>query len=182
MARPIRDDDDVLLDRIADALAIRTSLQPWTLAEVSPAAGLSPAGLLKRFGSRHGVLVALSRRWIGSIPSAPIGEAPPWDELYSWAVARFAGADAQSATQGLTQLIDDLIDDDLRALLAEGWDRELHYVAALLTAMKLPGISDPVACGGVLLDALNGAMLRGAANNTSNPVTCTLDTLTEQWT
>ncbi len=56
------------------------------------------------------------------------------------------------------QLVDDLVDDQLRALLAERWDRELHYFATLLT--DLPGARDPATCASVLLDALNGAMWR----------------------
>ena len=68
MVRPRRLDDDALLERVADALQQRSSLTPWTLAEIAGQVGLSPAGLLKRFGSRRGVLLALSRRWIDSVP------------------------------------------------------------------------------------------------------------------
>ena len=54
---------------------------------------------------------------------------------------RFVSPDG--APQGLSQLIDDLEDDDLRQLLAQGWARRQAYLAALLEACDLPRLSDP---------------------------------------
>lgn len=180
MARPRRDTDDALLDRLAAAIANRQAVTPWTLAEVAPAVGLSAAGIVKRFGSRQGVLLALSRRWIAAIPQAPNGELPPVEELRGWVAERFAPPHGNA--QGLSQLIDDLVDEDLRRLLAEGWVLEQAYIKALLGRCDLPGVKNRGACAAILFDALNGAALRAAAEGIADPVSQTLDNLLEQWT
>lgn len=179
MARPPRDDQDALLDRIAGALVDRQSLQPWTLAEVSPGAGLSPAGLIKRFGSRKGILQALSNRWFNGIPNEPLGLASPRQELREWAHRRFGLAGARGVAQGLIQLMDDLMDDELRGLLKEGWAREQDYVATLLCACRLRRLSDTGRGATLLFDALNGAMLRQAVCPDADFVQQTLDSLWE---
>ena len=71
MSRPPRSTDAELLDRIDAALTQRTSTEPWGLGDVAPAAGISAAGLIKRFGSKERLLHALTRRWIDTVPSAP---------------------------------------------------------------------------------------------------------------
>lgn len=180
MTRPQRETQHVLLDRIAQALAARNDIRPWTLADIAPAAGLSPAGLIKRFGSRKGVLLALSRRWIDGIPEQPHGSRPARDELRAWVNDRFAPEHACAG--GLTQLIDDLIDDDLRELLIAGWAREQRYLASLLQACELPGVTDPHSCAALLFDALNGASLRHATHTPHAPVRQNLETLMEMWT
>jgi AcrR family transcriptional regulator len=181
VARPRRDEQQVLLDRIADALGQRRSLQPWTLAELAPAAGLSPAGLVKRFGSRQGILVALSRQWIDSIPDAPVGKSPPGEELRAWVAARFA-MDAERVAHGLVNLLDDLVDDQLRGLLAEGWAKEIRYLSALLTELELPRLGAADRAAALLFDALNGAMLRRATQPAFLGPTKVLDDLLEAWT
>ncbi|MCT1615999.1 hypothetical protein [Kocuria marina] len=82
----------------------------------------------------------------------------------------------------MSQLIDDLVDEDLRRLLAEGWRLEKAYLTSLLGRCNLPGVKDPDACAAVLFDALNGAALRAAAEARPDPVSQTLDNLLEQWT
>jgi len=182
VVRPRRDEQQVLLERIAAALQERQSLGPWTLAEIAPAAGLSPAGLLKRFGSRHGILVALSRRWIDSIPGSPEGQVAPGSELRRWVERRFSPEGPERVAQGLVNLLDDLMDDQLRGLLAEGWAKEIRYLSALLGRARLPGLSDPSRGACLLFDALNGAMLRHATEPAAPSPTRTLDDLMEVWT
>lgn len=181
MARPRRVEQDVVLDRIEAALAQRRGVSPWTLAEVAPAAGLSPAGLVKRFGSRRQILVNLSERWIASVPQAA-GQGEPLQELRSWAAVRFASRDPHGTAQGLIQLLDDLADDELRALLARGWARERAYVATLLGAADLPRLGDPAVAATLVVDVLNGAMLRAAADPMPDAVGRALDELLEVWT
>jgi AcrR family transcriptional regulator len=171
----------VLLARIAAALGRRRALEPWTLAEIAPSAGLSPAGLLKRFGSRQGILVALSRRWIDSIPDAPRGTEAPARELRGWVESRFAGDGPEGVAVGLVNLLDDLVDDHLRELLAEGWAKEIRYLASLLAATDLPRLGDPHRAAALLFDALNGSMLRRAADRESSLPTTVLEELTEVW-
>ena len=182
VVRPRRDEQPVLLERIAVALQERRSLEPWTLAEIAPAAGLSPAGLLKRFGSRQGILVALSRRWIDSIPDSPGGQAAPDSELRRWVERRFSPDGPERVAQGLVNLLDDLVDDRLRGLLAEGWAKEIRYLTALLGRARLPGLSDPGRGACLLFDALNGAMLRHATQPAAPSPAQTLDDLMEAWT
>ena len=179
--RPRRDDQQVLLTRIEAALGQRQQLEPWTLAEIAPAAGLSPAGLLKRFGSRQGSLVALSRRWIDSIPDAPRGDTAPAQELRTWVEKRCAGAGPERVALGLVNLLDDLVDDHLRELLAEGWTREIRYLAAVLSAMGLPRLGEPHRAAALLFDALNGVMLRHATGAEGSSPTDVLDDLEEVW-
>jgi AcrR family transcriptional regulator len=156
-------------------------MQPWTLAEISPAAGLSPAGLVKRFGSRKGILLALSRRWIDAIPTTAVDGRRADDELRSWVVRRFAANGPDQVAQGLVNLLDDLVDDQLRALLAEGWAKEIRYLSSLLASMGLSRLGDPDPAAAVLFDALNGAMLRGATEPEAPLLTQTLDELMEAW-
>ncbi|WP_147406041.1 hypothetical protein [Kocuria tytonis] len=82
----------------------------------------------------------------------------------------------------MSQLIDDLVDEDLRRLLAEGWGLERAYLKALLGRCDLPGVKNPGVCAAILFDALNGAALRAAAEGSADLVSQTLDNLLEQWT
>jgi AcrR family transcriptional regulator len=182
VVRPRRDEQQVLLERIAVALQERQSLEPWTLAQIAPAAGLSPAGLLKRFGSRQGILVALSRRWIDSIPDSPGKQVAPESELRCWAERRFSPDGPERVAQGLVNLLDDLRDDELRGLLAEGWAKEIRYLTALLGRARLASLADPGRGACLLFDALNGAMLRHATEPAAPSPAQTLDDLMEAWT
>jgi AcrR family transcriptional regulator len=182
VVRPRRYEQEVLLERIAVALRTRQSIGPWTLADIAPAAGLSPAGLLKRFGSRQGILVAPSRRWIDAIPDSPERKSPPEGELRRWVARRFAPDGPGGVAQGLVNLLDDLMDDQLRGLLAQGWAKEIRYLTALLDRAGLPGLSDPGRGARLLFDALNGAMLRQATEPGAPSPARTLDDLMEAWT
>ncbi len=181
MARPRRAQQDVLVDRIASALSAREQLEPWTLADIAPAAGLSPAGLIKRFGSRNGILEALSRRWIESIPDGPEDSSAVEEELRAWVAGRFAAGGPHAVAYGLVNLVDDLVDDRLRQLLAQGWAKEIHYVASMLAQLGLQGLDEPVAGAKLLFDALHGAMLRQAAEPGSPEPSRVLDQLLEVW-
>lgn len=182
MARPRREEQDVLIDRIAAALSSREQLEPWTLADIAPAAGLSPAGLVKRFGSRGGILQALSRRWIASIPDRPQNSTAAEEELRTWVAGRFAAGESHAVAYGLVNLVDDLVDDQLRSLLAEGWAKEIRYLTSLLERLDLAGLRDPMAGATLLFDALHGEMLRSAAEAGQPAASRILDQLLEVWT
>lgn len=182
MVRPRRAQQDELIDRIAAALSAREQLQPWTLADIAPAAGLSPAGLIRRFGSRNGILEALSRRWIDSIPDGPDDSVAAEEELRAWVAGRFAAGGPHAVAYGLVNLVDDLVDDRLRGLLAEGWAKEIRYLASLLGQLALAGLDEPARGAEVLFDALHGAMLRHAADLGSSDPSRLLDHLLEVWT
>ncbi|MGW4467900.1 TetR/AcrR family transcriptional regulator [Micromonospora sp. NPDC004704] len=67
--RPLAFTDDQILAAAASAIA---DLGPGalTLADVAHRTGASPATLVKRFGSKHGLLVAVSRRGVHDVTRA----------------------------------------------------------------------------------------------------------------
>ncbi len=83
--------------------------------------------------------------------------------------------------QGLINLLDDLTDERLRELLAEGWSKEIGYVASLLDLTELPRLGDPHRGARLLFDALNGAMLRRATEADAPEPVQILDELLEVW-
>lgn len=115
--------------------------------------------------------------WIST--SSSTGSRPRWR---SRAAVRFASRGPHGTAQGLVQLLDDLADDELRALLARGWARERAYVATLLGAADLPRLGDPAVAATLVVDVLNGALLRAAADPLPDAVGRALDELLEVWT
>jgi AcrR family transcriptional regulator len=60
MSRPRTTSDETILDAVSRVIA-RVGPGTLTLADVAEEAGHSPAGLVQRFGSKHGLLLALAR-------------------------------------------------------------------------------------------------------------------------
>jgi AcrR family transcriptional regulator len=165
MARPREHTDEDLLDLVGVALARRTARSRWSLADVAGESGVAPATLVKRFGSRHGLLVALSRRWIDSIPAQPAG-GDPVGELTEWVSASFSPTpDRAAAVVGMQYLMEDLSDDELAGLLVQGWAKQVDYLTALLAGAGLARLGDPRTGALLLFDALNGGQLRAAAGD-----------------
>jgi AcrR family transcriptional regulator len=165
MARPREHTDEALLDLVGAALARRTARSRWSLADVAGESGVAPATLVKRFGSRHGLLVALSQRWIDSIPAEPAG-GDAVAELTAWVEATFSPAPGRpAAVVGMQHLMEDLSDDELAALLAHGWAKQVDHLAALLAKAGLTRLGDPRTGARLLFDALNGGQLRAAAGD-----------------
>lgn len=182
MVRPRRSGDAELLTRIVTALEQRESLTAWSLADVSPAAGIGPAGLIKRFGSKAGLLRALTLQWIDQIPSGPLpADIDPEAELRSYVRREFGSASPAGAIFALAEILDELQDEELTTLLAEGWSRQSQWLARLLESIETRGLSDPNACGLMLLDALHGALFRSAVRLEPSSPTFTLDTFLEIW-
>lgn len=187
MARPREHSDDDLLERIAAGLADATGA--WTLAEAARVAGVHPATLVKRFGSRHAVLVALSKRWSATIPEAPLTD-DCLGELRSW-VNGVGGPprDRSRGVAGVTMLLEDLKDDELSRLLDEGWERQIAYLTALISRARDNGqlvhSPEPRTAAALLLDVVNGSYLRAAASarsTTTVAVQTLLNALMESWT
>ncbi len=169
MARPREHTDDQLLELVGAALSRRTALSRWSLAEVATEVGVAPATLVKRFGGRHGLLVALSRRWIGSIPAASVGTGA-LDDLTRW-VAEISprAEDRAAAVVGMGFLMEDILDDELAGLLIEGWTKHVDSLATLLGEARLTRLGDPRECAQLLFDAINGCALRAAAGDPNPP-------------
>lgn len=185
MARPRTVSDDEIVDRVAAHLAAREfPLTTWTLADVSPAAGLSPAGLVKRFGSRAGLMRALGRGWVASIPEAPTQGTAPVLELRQYVRSVFGLPSAAAASASLGDLFADISDPVSAEILGEGFVKQRHYVAQLIGAAQLPRAGAPARAARVLLDALHGGVMSGAVG-ASNPVDSPDETITyflELWT
>ena len=182
MSRPPRSTDDELLDRIDAALAQRASTEPWGLADIAPAAGISAAGLVKRFGSKERLLHALTRRWLNNVPSAPVGPLPPLDELRAYARGNFATASSSAAISGLGELMRDLWSPEGAALLREGWNRQAHYFESLLGQLPLRAGLDLRVAALTLLDSLHGSLYRQAVSLDPTSPEDIIDNLVKEWT
>lgn len=164
MARTRTLSDEQILHLVSRALGDADNA--WTLGDAADAAGLHPATLIKRFGSRRGLLVALSRRWVDTIPTAPTTQ-DAHRELQAW-IGSLSTSDTtedQMLTR-LDMLLEDLRDPELRALLHHGWQRNLAYLTALIDHARHDGrmrggpSSETIAR--LLLDTAHGSLLRTA--------------------
>jgi AcrR family transcriptional regulator len=182
MGRPRRNSDEELLDRIDAVLTERPSFEPWGLGDVSPAAGISPAGLIKRFGSKEGLLQALAQRWVDTIPDAPAAPGRGLPELRTYVEENFAAAPSSAAIFGLGELLRDLRSPSLAALLRQGWTKQAAYFESLLGRVPLQDGVDPHTAALTLLDALHGSLYRQAVSLEPTNPTRTLDNLLEGWT
>ena len=166
MARPREHTDDELLDRVSRSLSA-SGRGGWTLSDAACGAGVHPATLVKRFGSKRELLMALSRRWVAGVPTQPRTD-DPHAELLAWAASVASRrVDRERALADMAMLMEDLADDELSALLVSGWDKQVRYVAALVadaqSAGRLARAPRPELAATALLDVVNGATLRSAA-------------------
>lgn len=148
MARPRTVDRRRLLD--AAAAVIAREGPGFTLAGVAEQAGVSVGSVAGHFGSKHGLLVALSEsateRVTVLLREAADAAPTPRDAVRGVGVALYSGlGDAASAANHLAMLGVDLADPTLRGLLAR------HYAAV----------------ENVLRDVLRGAM-KDTRNDTEN--------------
>lgn len=132
MARPREKTNDELLVH-AHALLLERGGAGFTLGDVAARAGVAPATLIKRFGSKAQMIIAVSERWLASIaPGMAAAMSPhkdPVDRLIAaaaWDMNSFD--DVARAGSQLTAFADDLRDPALRVLLAEGWEREVKIL------------------------------------------------------
>ena len=134
-------------DRLLDA-AVRELAEvgpaAFTLAGAAYRAGASAATYIKRFGSRHGVFLALNRRWadgvIIGIESA-VATCHGIDrvrEAVLWGVPEMDVA--AHAANNLAVFALDLTHSDMRAILGEGWMAQHQKVTELLTEVMSDGL------------------------------------------
>ncbi|MGQ0839559.1 TetR/AcrR family transcriptional regulator [Actinokineospora sp.] len=163
MPRPKTITDQRLLD--ATAAAIARNGPGFTLAHVAAGAGVSVGTVAQRFGSKGGLLRALTVATTAQVTAgmrAAAEAAPtPVDGVRAAAATYVGLGDAESAANNLGQLGVDLLDPDLRALLG------LHYAAmeaelrrALRAAAPdLPGAPPAPRAARVLLAVVNGVSM-----------------------
>ena len=121
--RPRKVSDDELFAAV-QALMVRVSPNQLTLAAIAKEAGITPAALVQRFGSKRGLMIALMQKFSdGSGELVAMFERKydsPLAALHAYAdcVADMAATPA-AFVRSLAYLQNDLSDSDLRRLLAK---------------------------------------------------------------
>ncbi len=165
MARPRKVSDERLL---AAAGSVIARLGPgFTLADIATEAGVVAGTLVQRFGSKHGLLAALSRLTVDAVPetirAAAEGHPDPVDALRAGLVEPYTALDdPAAAANNLAQLAVDFADAELRGLLAELYATVEAEVAALVHAATtaLPGAPPAPHAARVLTALAEGSAIR----------------------
>ncbi|MFB9836815.1 TetR/AcrR family transcriptional regulator [Actinoallomurus acaciae] len=134
MARPREITDERLLD--AAALVISRLGPVFKLADVAAEARVAVGTVAQRFGSKHGLLVAMTKAAIEQMRTGLGGEGSPVDALVS---AYAPLDDPHTAAHHLAQLAFDLADEELRGLMAEFYAVMEAQVAVLVRRAKDEG-------------------------------------------
>jgi len=173
VARPRKTSDEELLAAAGDAIA---RLGPrFVLADVAERAGVSPASLVHRFGSKHGLLVAMIDAAVAAVRTRPIaaGDDDPVAAVRAEAVERYAVLDdAAGAANNLAQLGFELGDEALRARLADLYAAVEARLETLLAraahAGALPGAPPAPVAARILAALVDGTALRWSATPTGS--------------
>lgn len=169
MARPRRFSNQQLVEVAAQAIVERSD-GTWSLADVARVSGMSPAALIKRFGSKAGLLHAVMEQWVAELPIyTPSAATDPAAEIVCWVsdLATPHGGSA-AARSNLTLLHDELTREDTRELLCRGREQQADYIrAALIDAHKrgILAVEPPTETAEIWMDLLTGAALRAAISD-----------------
>jgi AcrR family transcriptional regulator len=150
VARPRTITDERLLDALAQVIA--TKGPGFTVADVAAHAGVSVGTVAQRFGSKQGLLKALSRAAITRVADVVRGAGGPREAL----VAYFRDLDdPATASHNLAQLAADLADPELRDLLGTLYSALATELTPLLEG--LPGA--PPNAARLLVSLANGTAI-----------------------
>lgn len=138
-ARPRRYGDRELIEAAARAIESRGD-GSWSLGDVGSATGMSPAALVKRFGSKLGLLRAVAARWVEELP-AYSPSTDPLQVVRAW-VDEWARdvSDPATARGNLTMLFDEIFNPECRQILIEGHLRQAAYLADALADAHARGL------------------------------------------
>jgi AcrR family transcriptional regulator len=173
VGRPRSIADDRLL--AAAAAAIGRHGPGFTLADVAGEAGVAAGTLVARFGSKRGLLIAVSRgggaRTVADMRAAAARRPAGGAAVRAALIAAAADLDdPATAANHLAQLGADLADPELRAAVLEGQRAMGAELRRLLRrAPDLPAAPSPARAAEALLAIWNGTLLawsmdpRGAA-------------------
>ncbi|QVQ51191.1 TetR/AcrR family transcriptional regulator [Spiractinospora alimapuensis] len=143
MPRPRSASDESILRALGEVIG-REGPHAVTLARVAAEAGLAPATIVQRFGSRHGLLLAFAQHGV-AVAEAPFQRAR---ETYPSPLAalRAALADQVSGVRSPERLANhlgllhmDLADPELRALASQHATRVRQELTTLLDAARTQG-------------------------------------------
>ena len=160
MARPRLIADERLVSAAAAVIGRRGPA--FTLAQVGREAGVAAGTLVGRFGSRHGLLLAVARGSTAGTVAAMRAVAPRDPHAVREAlVAAAAGLDdPRSAANHLAQLHADLADPELREAVGAHQRAVRAEVRRLVArAPGLPGAPAPGRAAEALVDLWSGALL-----------------------
>src|ERR1700735_4636494 len=165
MTRPRGIADEHLLTA-AQALLFEAGPAGFTLEKSASRAGVSAATLIKRFGSKQQLLLALNRRWVASIgPGMAAAAGCQGTALARRRAAALWGFDdlasPVNAASQLATLALDFQDEKMRELLAAGWQR----IQGFLTRLAQEAI-DAGELSGRVPAAQVARVLRAAAEGT----------------
>lgn len=135
----------------------------FTIADVAKEAGVSVGTVAQRFGSKSGLLQALTRQAAAEVERrmrAAAAGREPVDGLRRALLTWFEGmTDPVEAGNHLAQLGVDLIDPELRALLAEHYATTERTVLDLVRAADLPHAPGPERAARVLTVVVYGVSM-----------------------
>jgi len=170
MARPQKYSDELIL---AAAATVISGLGPaFTLADVAEEAQVVAGTVAHRFGSKHGLLVAMMKAAMESlqreIRAAVADAADPVAAVKRGLLEHYARLDtAEAAANNLAQLGVDLADDDLRDGLGRLYavmEAELHApLARAVAAGELPGAPSVPVAARILTALADGACIHWSA-------------------
>jgi AcrR family transcriptional regulator len=162
VARPKTITDERLLAAAAEVIGRKGP--GFTVADVAERAGVSVGTVAGRFGSKSGLLQALTRQTTAQnerrMREAAAARADPADGLRAALLTWFEDlADPAEAQNHLAQLGVDLIDPLLRALLADLYEATERTVLELTRQVELPHGPGPERAARVLTGLLYGVSM-----------------------
>ncbi len=150
MARPRTITDERLLEALAQVIAARGP--GFTVADVAAQAGVSVGTVGQRFGSKHGLLKALSQAAIDGIAE----QVRSADTVLGALVNVYKDLDdPETAARNLAMLADDLADAELRVLLGKFYSVLADELSELVRL--LPGA--PPGAARLLVSLANGTAI-----------------------
>ncbi|WP_141979918.1 TetR/AcrR family transcriptional regulator [Saccharothrix saharensis] len=162
MARPKTITDERLLTAAGEVIAHKGP--GFTVADVAERAGVSVGTVAGRFGSKSGLLQALTRQTsaenVRRMRAAADAAVDPAEGLRAALLTWFEGmVDPAEAQNHLAQLGVDLIDPELRALLADLYEVTERTVLELTRRVDLPRGPGPERAARVLTGLLYGGSM-----------------------
>ncbi len=162
VARPKTITDERLLAAAAEVIGRKGP--GFTVADVAERADVSVGTVAGRFGSKSGLLQALTRQTTAAnvrrMHEAATAAADPADGLRAALLTWFEGmTDPAEAQNHLAQLGVDLIDPELRALLADLYEATERTVVELTRQVDLPRGPSPERAARVLTGLLYGVSM-----------------------